>query len=354
MQRHPLLYIRALLGLAVLFWRVQPSAEPIKIAVVTDSSGKMAEFGKQTFLGAQMAEAELKGRGEEVRVLYEDSAMDTGQALSAATKAITIDKVGAIYAEFTPIAMVLAPLAKKSNKLMIYRSGSNSIVNVGPTIFKTYFDFKAGCRLVAQHFLRRGFKRISILRLDMEPGQLCYEGLVQEVPPHSDQVFNSGERLNTHVLKAKQSASEALIVMGYEPDLLSVMKAMQDLDFKIPLGTVESAVSQKVLKEFPALSENLRIFGMPPVDSEFVARVRQQNPENSLVHIDAVASAYVHVHQLFRILKRCGSQHVNCQLQELKNSAPEKIIRFKGWRGQLADFPPVLRYWKSGEEHLLH
>ena len=328
-------------------------AETVKIAIITDSSGKMAEFGKQTFLGAQMAESELRSHGEDLKVLFEDSAMDTGQALSAATKAITIDNVGAIYAEFTPIATVLAPLVKKAGKLMIYRSGSNSIVNVGPTIFKTYFDFKAGCRLVAQHFLKQGLKRVAILRLDMEPGQLCYEGLLDVTRPHSDQVFNSGERLNTHVLKAKQSKAEALIVMGYEPDLLSVMKAMQDLDFKVQLGTVESAVSNKVLQDFPVLSENLRIFGMPPVDAEFVKKVRQQDPSNSLVHIDAVASAYVHVQQLFRILKECGNNNLACQLDKIKTSPAEKIISFKGWLGQLADFPPVLRYWKNGKEHLL-
>jgi ABC-type branched-subunit amino acid transport system substrate-binding protein len=235
-MRHNLVhYIKAILWLAALLLPLQLGAEPVKIAVITDSSGKMAEFGKQTFLGAKMAESELLSGGADIKVLYEDSAMDTGQALSAATKAITIDNVSAIYAEFTPIATVLAPLMKKSGKLMIYRSGSNSIVNVGPTIFKTYFDFKVGCQLVAQHFKSQGAKRIAILRLDMEPGELCYEGLVEVIQPHSDQVFNSGERLNTHVLKAKQSKSEALIVMGYEPDLLSVMKAMQDLNFKIQL-----------------------------------------------------------------------------------------------------------------------
>jgi hypothetical protein len=93
---------------------------------------------------------------------------------------------------------------------------------------------------------------------------------------------------------------------------------------------------------------------MPPVDTDFVDKVKQRDSDNSLVHIDAIASAYVHIHQLYRILKKCQNKNLACQLQELRNSPSEKIISFKGWQGQLADFPPVLRYWKDGQEHLLH
>ncbi len=273
-----------------------------RIGVMTDASAKMAEFGRQTFLGAQLAEQELNSEGIPTKVYYEDVAMDTGRAVSAATKLINVDQVAAVYAEFTPIAAAISPIMIKDKKILLHRTGGNAIVKSNPYAFKSYVDFTDGCELITRHFTKQGIKNVAILRIAMETGEICFEGVNKVIKPELDFVFNPSALLSTEILRAKQKGVELVVFMGYEPDFLNTLKAMQDLNYAPKIATIESVVTAQVVNKFPTLSKNIFAFGMPKVSSDFVTKLKKLDPKNSLVSLDAAASAYVHVKQLAKVI----------------------------------------------------
>jgi ABC-type branched-subunit amino acid transport system substrate-binding protein len=319
-----------------------------KIGVMTDASAKMAEFGRQTFLGAQLAEQELNTEGIPTKVYYEDVAMDTGRSVSAATKFINVDQVAAIYAEFTPIAAAISPIMIKDKKILLHRTGGNAIVTSNPYSFKSYVDFTDGCEAITRYFTKQGLKKVATLRIAMETGEICYEGVTRVIQPELDFVFNPSAVLSTEILKAKQQAVELVVIMGYEPDLLNALKAMQDLNYTPKIATIESAVTVQVVNKFPTLSKNIFAFGMPKASLDFVSKLQKLDPKNSLVSLDAAASAYVHVKQLAKVILDCPDNDIECQISKLELAQPDATTSFTKWKQHKADFPPALRTWTNG------
>ena len=148
----------------------------IKIGVLTDLSGNASYYGNQTRVGAILAERELQAQGKNVRVVFEDSALSTAKGLAAAQKLITVDKVDALFVDFSSIAVAVSSILEGHDKVMVYGAAAESVARKNAYAFKTYSDYALGCEALVKEFLKKGVKKIGVLKAETEYGDLCLAG----------------------------------------------------------------------------------------------------------------------------------------------------------------------------------
>lgn len=320
----------------------------IKIGVLSDLSGKMAYWGHQTQLGASLAEEDLKAEGIPAKVIIEDTVLETAKTTSATQKLLSADHVDAVFGEFTPVTNSASPILKNSKTLFLYSAGSVTSLKDNPYAMKTFIDFTEGCRILAEHWKKGGLKKIGLLKIALEPGELCRTGIQAVYADAEVSSYNPGESVSSQLLVLKQHGAEAIANVGFEPDLLNTMKAVQEYGYKGLIGSNENGVTNQVTQKYPDLLSQVVVFGLPAVGSDFVERILKVDPKNTKASIDAAALSYLHIQQLGRAIAACPTRDVDCQMRKVSESPGESLLKFKGWHDRIATFGFPLRTWKNG------
>ena len=313
-------------------------AQPRRIAVLTDLSGVMAYQGRQTRLGAELAAEELRANGAAVELLIEDHQLQTKAAVSLVQKVLAVDRVEALFIEFTPTAVAAAPAAERAKVLFIYSGGARSILKNYPQAFKTHIDFYEGCRRLAEVWRQRGLTRVGVLTANIESAQLCTGGARSVYPDLHEAVYTPGDDVSTPVLLFKRRSYAALLNVGYEADQIRMFKALTALQYQPRLGSLDNNFSRETLKEWRQVVQHLDLFGFAEISPEFRARVLAREPRNTLAALSSAAIAYTHVKQLARALERCLPRDLACQAKSVEQSGPDSAGGFLGWRDHVAQF----------------
>lgn len=318
-------------------------ADPVRIGVLTDLSGAMASWGQQTKLGAFIAKDEIAKSGASVELLFGDHQLQAKHCISEFQKLLELDRIDALYVEFTPCAVAVAPIAAGKGIPIIYSAAAVSPTTLAAHIFKTYLDYFEGCRLLAQNWKSGGVRSVGFMKVNLEFGELCKEGLAKVYPDFIEVVYNPGDEIASSVLSLKQKGVEAVLNVAFEPDLLRTLKNMQNLGWRPLVGTQEDAVAEQGQKLFPEMLKHLSTFSLPALPEEFIERIRKRDPKNSLVSISAAGLAYVHVKQLFAARAACSTGELQCMRQSIAAAGPDSTTGFEGWKGQTARFAIRIR-----------
>ncbi len=332
----------SLLFLVLLFFPPSVCGEsqaPIhKIAVLTDLSGPMAYQGHQTLLGAELAAEELNKNGKRVEVIIEDHQMQSKNALSLAQKLVELDEVDAVFNEFTPTAVAIAPLMKSKELLFVYAGGTMSVLTAYPQAFKTHADFAAGCKKLVEHWKARGLKKIGFLKPNVESAEICSRG-IKEVAPEVIQIdFNRDDDVKTSILGFKKQGVEAIINLSYEPDLIRMFKDLSTIKYFPVLGALDNSLGAKTISEWPQMAQNMEVFAFPPLEPAFLERVRAKDPQGTLAAISSAAISYIHLKQMVAALEACHRADLACQTRKMEESGPDSTMGFSGWKDHVAQF----------------
>ncbi len=315
------------------------NTESIKIGVISDFTGPAAYWGESSKVGVNVAVKELKAEGYNVDVTFEDYKLDAPRAATAAQKLSNIDKVSAIYSEFNPGAIAANSVLKDTDVFHMYLAAITSPLKDNPNAYKTYLDYEAGCKLIAQEFKNSGVAKIGVLKANQEFGELCLDG-VREI--YGDKIvldsYNLGDtNFKTQLLKINAEKVEAVINVGFEGDTFNTLKVMNELGYSLRLGTVEDTMSDKVKTTFPNQIKNALTFGFQEVNKEFVKKVTAENGGKSLASNYAAAEAYTHIKQIVKALDACDEGDMECTKKHIDMSAPDTTFGFKKFNGRIAD-----------------
>jgi ABC-type branched-subunit amino acid transport system substrate-binding protein len=345
------------LGLIVsaVLWLVpctqaQNADKVVRIGVVSDFSGKMAYWGHQTQLGAMLAKEDLARSGIVLEPIFEDTALEAAKAVTAGHKLLAADHVDAVYAEFSPLTVAISPVLKNAKKLFVYDSGANSPVATNPYAFKTFTDYVAGCRTLAEYWKGKGIVKVGVLKMAIEAGELCLSGVRVVYPDAFESSYNPNEEVRTQVMTMKQRGIEAIFNVAFEPDLMNTIKTMQDLNYSAFVGTNENSMTNQVSQKYPSFLPQIVVIGLPPVNAEFVARIVAKDPQNTKANIEAAALSFTHLKQMARAISACGDKGVECQIAQVAKSPADNTIMFQGWIDRIADLKLKLRTWQDGKE----
>ncbi|MCR4277836.1 MAG: ABC transporter substrate-binding protein [Candidatus Berkelbacteria bacterium] len=320
------------------------NGEQIKIGIITDLSGPAAYWGASTRVGADIAKRELNEAGYSVEIIYEDYQLDAAKALTSAQKLVNVDNVDAVYAEFNPAAVSAGSFMKTINKTFMYDAAVTSPLEGNPNAFKTYLDYQVGCKDVAQKFKDQGVTKVGSLKVNLEAGNLCQAGL-EEVFDSSNittEVFNLGDTdFKTQILKMKNSGVGAIIGAMFEGDTLNTLKAIKELGFDVPYGTVDDSVTDKVKQQYSDELKGAWTFGFPPVSVDFSAKVKA-NANTTLSTEYGAALAYTHILQIAKSIDACKKDLV-CSRDKISQSTSDDTVGFIDFKDRVANLKLAIK-----------
>ncbi len=321
--------------------------ETIKIGVLTDLSGNASYYGNQMRVGASLAEKELREQGKDVKVVFEDSGLSTSRGLSAAQKLLFIDKVDALYVDFSIIAIAVSSLMERQKKVMMYGAAAESIVHKNRFSFKTYSDYSLGCEAMAREFIKVGVKRIGVLKADSEYGELCLEGAKKAISV-TEATYRQGEGVATQMLSFKGDQIEAVLNGGFEGDALNMLKAAGDLKYQVRFGMAEDMVSEEIQKKFGAALEGALTFGLQKVSDRVIEKAKGIRGGAALSSFENVGLGYVHIKQLAAAVEACPDRSGECISDAISRQGQDNDIGFEGWKNRIARLRTVIKRFSEG------
>ena len=233
MKMKKTLFLLSLLALFVLAGCTE-TKEEIVFGAVLPLSGSNAFYGDFTRYGFDLAVEDINAKGgidgKPLRIIYEDTAGEKQQAVSAAQKLINIDQVDALLTVTTPMGGALAPVAEENGIPMIYASSTNSFAEGKTYVFKDYPDAGDICELLMKSALENGHEKVALFGTDAEFTHLCKEGAekVGELVTYENYAFGDVD-FRVQFTKIKEAEATALITSAFSNDCLNVFKYMREL-----------------------------------------------------------------------------------------------------------------------------
>jgi branched-chain amino acid transport system substrate-binding protein len=128
----------------------------IKIGVILPLTGKFAVIGEGEKKGIEMAIDSLKKKfsNKKIEVVFEDFASETKNAVTAANKLISVDKVDAIITSTTAAAEAVSPIVEKAHIINFVISPDMGIVKKSNYNFRVYYNFNTEAE-VANSFVKK-------------------------------------------------------------------------------------------------------------------------------------------------------------------------------------------------------
>lgn len=326
---------------------------PIKLGFLSDTSGPGAYWGKQSTAGARLALKELlpelNARGVAPEIIFESHNVNTGQAVSAAQKLLTVDKVDLFYSEFSPPTVAVSPLLKNNRAFLLYVAASMSVVRTNPYSVKSFLDYERGCKALLPELLTSPEARLGMLSINIEAGELCRKGVLGSGTPSVGIDYDIGNEVASQVINLKSKRVTAILNAGLEGDIERMLIALNRYSFRPILGVNEDAFSPALRKRYPEFTESVFTYGLKEPNRKLVAEVEEFLPPEEFTSPTAVGLAYLHTKQLLRIAAACPNRDSICYLQELDRSPPEPAFGFHGFSDRLAKNEIHIKRFEQGE-----
>jgi branched-chain amino acid transport system substrate-binding protein len=223
------------------------SSGPVKIALITDSSGATASFGEANINGVRMAVDELnKGQGvdgRKVKLITRDSKATPETGVQLTRDAILRDKVTAIFGPVSSgVAVAMTDVAKRY-KTPIFFHTSNTQALTGENFHKYAFQVTPNTtmegRANAIALAKTPYRRWAVIAPDYEFGHAQSEAFIdklKELNPHVQIVKKVFPELGeteqtpfiTSLLAARPDAVYGALFAG---DLIAFTKQAKPLGF---------------------------------------------------------------------------------------------------------------------------
>lgn len=338
------LLILAITGASLWSKAKSVKKETVKIGVITDLSGPVSYWGSSTRAGAELAARELNAEGYNLELVFGDYKLDPTIAMSEARKMVESDGVDGLYVEFNPAVYTINPYIKDKNMIFVYDAAPVSPLSENSYAYKTYLDYKAGNRLVAEKFKNQGIGKMGVLKMNLEPGELGLEG-VKEVYGDNAIVesYDLGATdLKTQVLKLKNAGAEAIMnVATFESDNLNTLKAMRELNFNVPYGTVDDSITENVTNQYSKELKGAIAFGFPHVNTDFSNKLKSYT-DGKLATEYAAAISYTHIKQMMKAIV-ASSGDISKASQIMTKSKADDTIGFRGFNNRIADLDMTIK-----------
>lgn len=297
--------------------------DSIKIGSVEALTGFAAFWGEPTKMGADLAVEDLKKRGIDVEIIYEDSEGKPDKAVSAVQKLINIDQVDALFVNFSGPSSAASPVARENEILYAYSAFDPGSVNSNEYAIKTFFDANHECKVLSEYAKNElGKDKIGYIGLKFPFTESCSEEMakvfgannvfVESVASPSETDFRSS------LLKLKNAGVDFAISYGYEANYEAIVNQNLELNTDVSIACVESdCYSEEIKKSVPL--EYLE--GSILYDFELPQEFRQkiENNYGEGINVRAAALAYDVINYMTEAIVDCGDD-VKCQLDHIANN----------------------------------
>lgn len=295
----------------------------IKIGSIEALSGFAAFWGEPSKFGMELAVADLKKKGIDVEILFEDSEGKPDKAVSAAQKLINIDKVDALFADFSGPSSAVSPIAQSAKILYGYSSFDSAIVSSNPYAIKTFFDSTHECKVASEYAKNElNLSKIAYLGVKLSFTDACVSEMIKVFGKENVFVEAAASPAETDfrapLLKLKDAGVKMAISYGYEGNYEAIIKQNIEINSNIALVCVESdCYSEKIKEKYPLSSLEGSILFDFEVPDEFKNRIQSTYGEG--INIRSAALSYDLLTYMVEAIDSCDND-VSCQIKHISNN----------------------------------
>ncbi len=321
------------------------SPSPITLGYIGDLTGIGAFFSVNTERGATLARETLSvGRQAPIRIVFEDLGGKVSNAVTAAIKLLTRDKVDAIICDLTAPCTAIASVVDEAKKVLVYHSPATSIAQKYPSsTFRNFIDYRETCRALANYWKRNGISEVGSLNGNQEFGERCFEGVEAVYPKHFAYRNNPGDDLRAAALAFKDRKLRHVIFTGFDNDLVAWLKHSTAQNVAIDPAFIELLVTETLWKQLEDIPLSGLLGGFDDLPHEFQDRLRARFPDSAGTTSAATALAYNAVVSLVGSIDACPERKRDCIAAALRTPRPEHLLGFRGWRSGFSEYPIFLK-----------
>ena len=286
MKKHFVLVLAVLMSLSLVAGcgggeKAKPAAvsNEIKIGANFELTGGVANFGKQTLNGIQMAVKEVNAAGgvlggKKIVVVVADNKSEPAEATNAITKLITHDKVVAVLGPVTSTNVLATVQVAQDNKIpVLTATGTNEKITVDngkvrPFAFRACFIDPFQGRVMANYAAKTVKAKTAVIYVDSSSDYS--KGLSQSFEATFTQ--NGGKIVGKEAFLAKDQDfkatltkikamnAEVVFIPAYYEEVGKIVKQARELGITIPLLGTDGWDDPKVVEIAGAAALNNTFF----------------------------------------------------------------------------------------------
>lgn len=236
--------------------------DPVRIGVLIPLTGSTSQFGAAMAQAARIAAEEINAaggvHGRRVEVLIEDDQSNPEVGVRAARKLTDVDKVVAIAGTYaSSVTAAVAPLCWESRTVLMTASGADSITKLPHQgyIFRTAPPAVQYISRAAELARDLGAKRTFWLGPQTPFAQTHIDGVIAAFGKDAGAGLIYEDKKTSYrseVDQAMRFKADAIILGGYAPDTLVVLKDLYRANYKGQRIGYFFGVNQTLLDGLPA------------------------------------------------------------------------------------------------------
>ena len=286
MKKHFVLVLAVLMSLSLVAGcgggeKAKPAAvsNEIKIGANFELTGGVANFGKQTLNGIQMAVKEVNAAGgvlggKKIVVVVADNKSEPAEATNAITKLITQDKVVAVLGPVTSTNVLATVQVAQDNKIpVLTATGTNEKITVDngkvrPFAFRACFIDPFQGRVMANYAAKTVKAKTAVIYVDSSSDYS--KGLSQSFEATFTQ--NGGKIVGKEAFLAKDQDfkatltkikamnAEVIFIPAYYEEVGKIVKQARELGITVPMLGTDGWDDPKVVEIAGAAALNNTFF----------------------------------------------------------------------------------------------
>lgn len=296
----------------------------IRIGAVIPQTGFGAYWGSPVLKGIELAKKNLSEKYKtEVFIGIEDSQSNPSVGATAATKLLSIDKVDALYSEFSGISSAISPIAQSAGKTLMYSTFNQKISDDNKTAVKTFISYSVLCDQFGKGFEKSDTKIVIIASIG-DAAPYCVTSLLKYTDSKNIKVVENfqGTDFRTLLLQNKDFNADYILPIMYEDGAFALMK--QKYELKIS-GNIfcykQDCLTNKIRTELPAGAVNGMVYFEVSLDEKFVSEIKLAYPNISEDDLAGASNAYQSMMALGEALHNCPKKDGVCVAGYLSNKS---------------------------------
>lgn len=270
---------------AILVIKKPEGVKDVTIGVVLPLTGDLASYGQNARDGISLVTEQVNSQGgidgKRISVIFEDTAGQPAQAVSALKKLLDVDKAIAVIGGISSsTTLAMAPVANKNEVILLSPAASApDITTAGPFIYRVWPSDVFESSRMAEYVLKESIRNIAILYVNNDYGKAMVKGFRNALGGTSDIVIaedafdpNTTD-VRTQLSRIRSSAAEWIYLISYPKDSAIILRQMTELGVKTKILATSSFEDPLVLAA-PAQTIEGALFTspVPPAsDNEVVA-----------------------------------------------------------------------------------
>ncbi len=335
----------------------QKTKEPIEIGVFTVLSGDAAVYGNAIKNGLDLAAGEINNEGgvlgREVKLVYEDTHLDSKAAVSTMNKFVNVNGYPiVIAAEGSGATLAAAPLADETRTVyMVPIASTPELKTAGDYVFRVVPSDSAQAEVMVKIAEERQYETAGVLYVNDAYGvgirDAFKEGFGNVV---AEETFTSGDKdFRTQLTKIKAKNPEVLVIVA-RAEFPAILKQAKELGIESQIIASETLREESLIESAGEAAEGVLVpfFAEPTDYVGYKEKYKEKYGEEPAIYSEYGYDSLMALEQAIEEAGTTNSEEVKEALYDVEYYGASGIVKFDQY-GEVTEKPFVVYEVVNGE-----